>query len=374
LKRELYTGDKNDMTIKNSIEFSLGYNFDPELIDVVHKLNLTYGGQRRITEFFAALPDGPYLSTRPGNRILNTSWGQFEQQLKRMKEHSISFNYLFNAKTDLNEIDLSEFKTFLNKLFEIGVSKLIAYSPELCSFIKKGNPDFEVTISSVYNIRSKSQLDEVHASGADCAYLDSIFINRNFHLLRELRDYARIPLKLYANVSCLSQCLNKDLHYTALSSSDKSYQVEMNDKLFKYCSLEKLNNPLVWLQMQWIRPEDIDAYVEEGFNHFKLTDRLAPTETLSMIAEHYLQGKSPDDLFPIMERNGSKFKSFATANQKPIFVANSKIPTDFIEHFRKGECNSTDINCRYCNEIALQAIHVYPVIISPVAHKRCEVF
>jgi len=346
------------MTIKNSIEFSLGYNFDPELIDVVHKLNLTYGGQRRITEFFAALPDGPYLSTRPGNRILNTSWRQFEQQLKRMKEHSISFNYLFNAKTDLNEIDLSEFKTFLNKLFEIGVSKLIAYSPELCRFIKKVNPHFEITISSVYNIRSKAQIDEVHASGADCAYLDSIFINRNFHLLRALKDYARIPLKLYANVSCLSQCPNKDLHYTALSIPDKSYQVEMNDKLFNYCSLEKINNPTVWLQMQWIRPEDIDVYVQEGFSHFKLTDRLAPTETLTMIAEHYLQGESPADLFPLMERNGSKFKSIATDNNNPIVVDNLKIPKDFIEHFRKGDCVSANIDCRYCNEVANKSITI----------------
>lgn len=361
------------MNNQKKIEFSLGYNFDPNLIEEINNLNKRIDGRNRITEFFAALPSSPYLSTRPGNRILNVSWEQFEEQIRRMNECSISLIYLFNAKTDLNEIDLSEFKTFLHNLFEIGVTKLIAYSPKLCRFIKTINSGFEVTISSVYNIRSKLQLDEVHASGADSAYLDSIFINRNFELLRELRDYADIPLKLYANVSCLSQCSNKDLHYTVLSSPDKAYQLVMNDKLFKYCSIEKLNNPTTWLQMQWIRPEDIDVYVEEGFNHFKLTDRLAPTESLILIAEHYLKGISPANLFPIIERNGTKYKDLVTDTQNPFFVDSSEIPEDFIEHFRKGICNSSNIHCKYCNEIAKNAVRINELSVNQKGLKSCIV-
>jgi len=341
-----------------SIDFSLGYNFDPSLIEEIIRLNNIYRNNRKISEFFAALPDSPYLSTRPSNRIKDISWYDFESQVKRMKENSINFNYLFNAKAELNEINLTEFRIFLQNLSDIGINQLIAYSPELCKLIKKTNPNFEITISSVYNVRTKAQLDEVHESGADYAYLDSIFINRNFNLLRELRKLAIIPLKLYANVSCLSQCPNKDLHYTVLSNPDKAYQLVMNDKLFKYCSIEKLNNPTTWLQMQWIRPEDINVYVEEGFNHFKLTDRLAPTESLIQIAEHYLKGISPANLFPIIERNGTKYKDLVADTQNPFFVESSKIPEDFIEHFRKGDCVSANIDCRYCNEVANKSITI----------------
>ena len=341
---------------KNSINFSLGYNFDSSLIDEIIKLNRINVSRRRVSEFFAAMPDSPYLSTRPDSRIKNISWEDFEIQVKKMQENSINFNYLFNAKTELKELDITKFRHFLNKLEDIGIKRLIAYSPDLCKLIKKSNPNFEITISSVYGVRTKAQLDEVHKSGADYAYVDSIFINRNFKLLRELRKHAKIPLKLYANVSCLSQCPNKDLHYTVLSSSDREYQIEMNDLLFKYCSTKKLSNPTTWLQMQWIRPEDVEVYAEEGFNHFKLTDRLATTESLILIAEHYLRGISSSNLFPMMERNGTKYKDFATDTKNLFFVDNSKIPKDFIEHFRKGICNSSDIHCKYCNEIAKKAI------------------
>jgi collagenase-like PrtC family protease len=343
---------------KNLMNFSLGYNFDSSLIDEIIRLNSINVSHRRISEFFAAMPDSPYLSTRPDSRIKNISWDDFEVQVKKMHENSINFNYLFNAKNELKELNLTKFRHFLNKLEDIGIKQLIAYSPDLCKVIKKSNPNFEITISSVYGVKTKAQLDEVHKSGADYAYVDSIFINRNFKLLRELRKHAKVPLKLYANVSCLSQCPNKDLHYTVLSSSDRKYQIEMNDELFKYCSTKKLSNPTTWIQMQWIRPEDIEVYVEEGFNHFKLTDRLAPTESLILIAEHYLKGISPADLFPIMERNGTKYKDLMANTQVPFFVDNSKIPNDFIEHFRKGICNSSDIHCKYCNEIAKKTIFV----------------
>lgn len=348
------------MKLKNTIEFSLGYNFDPELIEEVNKLNQLYGNYRRITEFFAALPDSPYLSTRPDSRIINISLVELEKQVTKMSENSINFNYLLNAKADINEINLNEFVSFLNKLSEIGVNRIIAYSPELCNLIKNINPDFSITISSVYNIRTKLQLDEVHESGTEFAYLDSIFINRDFNLLKEMRDYSKIPLKLYANVSCISQCPNKDLHYSALSSPDKNYQLEMNDHLFNYCSSEKLINPVKWLQMQWIRPEDINVYAKEGFNHFKLTDRLSPTENLIFIAEHYLKGVSPNNLFPLIERNGTKYKDFDTfksGNQKPFFIDSSKIPKDFIEHFKNGECKSTNIKCHYCNKVANESVN-----------------
>ena len=344
---------------KNSIiEFSLGYNFDSELIMKISELNKKFRNDKIVAEFFAALPDSPFLSTRPNHRIKSISWNEFSSQIKRMKENKISFNYLLNAKTDIEDINVSKLSDFIKRLYDIKISRLIVYSPELCNLIKSINDRFSVTISSVYNIRTEEQVDEAYNSGADFIYLDSIFINRDFELLRKLRNHSKVPLKLYANVSCLSQCIKKDQHYSVLSNPDNNYQVKMNDQLFDFCSWEKLKNPVKWLQMQWIRPEDIYVYVQEGFNHFKLTDRLAPTENLLFIAEHYLKGQSPQNLFPLMERNGTKFQNINGYNKgnQPFFIDSSKIPKDFIEHFRSGECDSTNKNCVYCNKLTLKAI------------------
>jgi collagenase-like PrtC family protease len=342
----------------NKIDFSLGYNFDPLLIDQIIMLNHQYGGKRKITEFYAALQDAPYLSTRPNKRIKGISWGEFESQVSKLKKNGISFNYLFNAICDMRDIDLSRFNDYLHDLYGIGVRKIIAHSPKLCEYIKKTQLDFNVTISSVYGIKSKKQLDEAYESFADSVYLDSIYINRNFELLRELKLYSRVPLKLYANVSCLSQCEKKDYHYSVLSQQNEEYQEYENDALFAYCSGEKIKKKINWLQMQWIRPEDIDIYYDEGFSHFKLTDRLAATDIMCKIAKQYLMGKSPDNLFSIIERDGAKYKKNLNCKNKIISVISDKIPYNFIEHFRSGDCISNDIGCQYCNAVAGNAIKI----------------
>ncbi len=340
--------------------FSLGYNFDSELIERVAELNSKINNGRCINEFFAALPDSPLLSTRPNHRIPKISWKEFSSQIMKINKYKINFNYLLNAKTEIKDIDTLKITAFVERLYDIGISHLIVYSPQLCSLIKSINDNFSITISSVYNIRSEEQVDIAYNSGADFIYIDSIFTNRDFGLLRKLRNHSKVPLKLYANVSCLSQCINKDLHYSVLSNADNDYQVKMNDELFNFCSEQKLKNPVKWLQMQWIRPEDIDVYVAEGFNHFKLTDRLASTKNLLYIAEYYLKGQSPQDLFPLLERNGTKFRNFEAYKKgiQPLFLDNTKIPKDFIEHYKSGVCDSTNEKSDYCNQIAERAIKI----------------
>lgn len=344
---------------RNEIKFSLGYNFDPKLIQKVGFLNSQYSKIGRVSEFFAALPEGPYPSTRPDYRINPISFNELASQIKEMEKYKINLNYLLNGKVNLQNINETKFMEFLKKIFDIGVNQLIVYSPELCNYIKKINDKFLITISSVFNIRTMQQVKNACDSGADFIYIDSIFVNRDFKLLRQFKEYSKIPLKLYANVSCLSQCEKKDFHYESLSNPDTAYQIKMNDELFTYCSREKINNPVKWLQMQWIRPEDIGTYAEEGYTFFKLADRIAPSENLIFIAEHYLKGTSSKNLFPLMERNGTKYCNISSINNKlPFYINSSKIPKDFIEHFRSGECNSTNIYCPYCNQLAKKAIQV----------------
>lgn len=72
---------------KNSIiEFSLGYNFDSELIEKIAELNKKFRNNKIVNEFFAALQNTPFLSTRPNHRIKSISWNEFSSQIKRMKK------------------------------------------------------------------------------------------------------------------------------------------------------------------------------------------------------------------------------------------------------------------------------------------------
>ncbi|MBI4326762.1 MAG: hypothetical protein HY674_16095 [Chloroflexi bacterium] len=121
----------------------------------------------------------------------------------------------------------------------------------------------------------------------------------------------------------------------------------------------KLNDPVEWIRMPWIRPEDIRVYLAEGICHFKLRDRLATTDALLLIARCYMAGKSPEDLFPLMERKGAKFRLLNAADKlatQPIVVRACHIPDQFIEHFRLGECVSQNRDCEVCKRVANRAV------------------
>lgn len=100
----------------------------------------------------------------------------------------------------------------------------------------------------------------------------------------------------------------------------------------------------------------------EGVSHFKLTDRLATTETLLTIACSYLRGVSPDNLFVLMERDGAKYKMFSSSRkreeQTPIFVASRYLPDDFLDHFRNGDCKSNNVSCKRCSEIERKTVSI----------------
>jgi len=253
----------------------------------------------------------------------------------------------------------------LKRLADVGVDRLTVGTPELCAVVKDFSPRFHVTISITYGIHSSEKLSLAEAAGADATYLDGVYVNRDFGLLRTLLKQADIECRLYANMSCLSRCPVVGKHYAMFSGEQSESTSVRNDAFFAGCSMVKISNPTEWLQMPWIRPEDVSAYASEGVTHFKLADRLAPTSTLLAIARSYLKRTSPGNLFDLMERDGAKYKLLSddqtkTGNQEPVpmYVHSKKLPTDFIEHFREDGCKSTDLNCKVCVEWTRNAVEV----------------
>lgn len=341
--------------------FSLGFNFDSALIDGVIAANAEYKGISKIEEVFGALPDSPISSARPTLRIPNISWAEFTQQTKRLRDSNIQFNFLMNTNHSIESLSVKDIKDYLKRLADVGIQRLTVGTPELCLFIREIFSSFHITISITYGTRSISKLLEAEEAGADAVYLDGVYVNRDFELLRYLLTATKLECRLYANLSCIAACPVVSNHYGIFMGKQSSSTTRKNDAFFAGCTLIKLNNPVEWLQMPWIRPEDISVYISEGINHFKLADRLAPTKTLLTIAKSYLSGESPDNLFVLMERDGAKYKIISedkVNNLAPIYVKSQCLPLNFIDHYRSGACKSNDVNCSICAEIALKVIKV----------------
>lgn len=342
-----------------SATFSIGFNFEDDLVEGIIKLNNSQPLNNRITEVYGSLPNSPVPSARPNVKLKNISVHKFQKQIVKLNQNNIAFNFLLNTNTSLSESISAKLLTYLTQLEEFGITNVTVGNLELCSFIKNNFDSFKVCISSTFGVKTVSQIKTCENNRADSVYLDSIHINRNFERLREIIANTNLSIKLYANISCISRCPITKKHYDIFANKQNGTTLKQNDIYFASCSLIKLKSKVEWIQMQWIRPEDVDRYEDEGFTFFKLSDRLAPTNIILQIAQAYLNRKSPPNLFPLIERDGVKYKNigFGLNGSHPLFIDNKKIPNNFIEHFKKGECTSIDKNCSYCNHIAERAIH-----------------
>jgi hypothetical protein len=341
--------------------FTLGFNFDPRLIDGIARLNRR---SPRIREVFGAIPGSPISSARPTSRLPTVDMTELRQQVSRLDSAGVAFNYLMNTRQSCSGDRRVAVAAYLRRLHRIGVRRLTVGTPELCSIVRDTLPSAHVTMSITRGIRTRRRLDEAIAAGADAAYLDGVFVNRDFALLRSLVGVREIESKLYANMSCVAACPVVRRHYETFAGPQKPDTAARSDAFFAGCSYVKLRSPVEWIQMPWIRPEDIDAYVAEGVTFFKVSDRLAPTDVLLRIAGAYVRGESPPNMFELMDRDGVKYRTLLgdapAPARPPISVWSRKIPHDFVEHFRTGDCRSRDVDCRTCASVARAAVEVDP--------------
>jgi hypothetical protein len=267
-----------------------------------------------------------------------------------------------NAPAPLATIHLLSLASYAKRLVSEGVSKITVEDLTVCEFLKDLDLPVHLAISLTAGVRSVQHLAAAELAGADSVYLDALRVNRDFPLLRALIRVSRVPLHLYANVSCLSACPAKLAHYELFAENWTNESDRKNQAFYAFCSSVKLRNPVEWLQMPWIRPEDIVAYRDEGICQFKLADRMSSTAVLLDIARCYIYKRSPENLFSLMERDGMKFRSSLGAQSEthclpsPLYIASSALPDNFIEHFRSGACRSRKPSCPTCRAISSQCI------------------
>jgi collagenase-like PrtC family protease len=346
-----------------SPRLTVGFNFDHALVRGIGRLNRS-ASAATVDEVFGAMPDSPIASARPMSRIRRVNWDEFTAMVRELDRDGIGFNYLMNTRQRLDP-DCSERATdYVRRLRRIGITRFTAGSAEICQLIKSVDPALHVTMSITRGIRSSGRVREAEAAGADALYLDGVFVNRDFALLRQLRRASRIEIRLYANMSCIAACPVVQRHYELFAGPQDAKTVERSDAYFAGCSAIKLRSPVEWIQMPWVRPEDLGAYGDEGVGMFKLADRLAPTAVLLRITEAYLAGTSPPDMFELMERNAAKYawlkRTGDAKARSPIVVHSKQIPDDFLEHFRSGSCRSRDRTCAHCVAVAAAAVEVDP--------------
>ena len=290
------------------MKLSVATNFQPDFLDAMEGYP--------VTELFGKLPSDSIGGGLASFMLSPLTVGQLKDHVRSAAEKGIGFNYLINpACMDNREYTRqgqADLERLLGLVEECGATAVTVSLPFLMSIIKKRHPGLKVRIGVYARVDNVAKAKFWEELGADCITLESISVNRDFALLKAIRNAVQLELQLIANSNCLMFCPLSGQHMVNLShASQKGHASHgfMIDFCALRCSAEKLTDPSNYLRSEFIRPEDLDSYLKMGFTSFKILERGAPTAVMAQRVRAYSEGSFDGNLLELIQPYGYKDKS-----------------------------------------------------------------
>lgn len=384
------------------IAYDMATNFDPELIEIIHRHN-----QNRIFQtMFGKLRQDFFGGDRSSITLPDITLKDLGSYIEKCHARNIKFNYLMNPVCTSNRLvfpdDHKEMLQFIDKIVELGIDGVTLTSPLLCSIFQRRHPNIEITVGLYAWVFTIKQIMEWKNLGAHVVTLGSN-VTRDFPLLEAMMKLAKkisVKLRLIANNGCLKDCTYKNSHSGELAHSSQPQEKGSEffvDYNMLQCNYIKMTSPDRFISSDWIRPEDVGLYEalceKNDFRDLsiKLLDNWKSTQFLSRVIESYANGSFEGNLIDLLSfpREGAvkytfeenvrlatkyEFNPMAMMrmgeyfNFPNVFIDNKKL-NGFLEPFSKGmTCNDKicygspvvkehcDQVCRYCKDWAEKAI------------------
>lgn len=292
------------------MQLSVATNFKPDFLDAIKGYP--------VTELFGKLPSDSIGGGRASFMLSPLTIGQLRDHVRSAAERGIGFNYLINPACMDNREYTRQGQADLERLLamveECGATAVTVSLPFLISIIKKRHPGLKVRVGVYARVDSVAKAKFWEESGADCITLESISVNRDFAMLKAIRNAVKLELQLIANSNCQIFCPLSGQHMVNLShASQKGHASRgfMIDYCALRCSAEKLIDPSTYLRSEFIRPEDVGTYMEMGFTSFKILERGAPTSVMAKRVRAYSEGRFEGNLLELIQPYGYRDNSGA---------------------------------------------------------------
>jgi len=367
----------------NKIKFLVPTNWQDDLIEslpkdkifqIYGKLNSDFIGGGRLS---AAIP---FVSKKKVSR-----------HISRMHRHGLKFNYLLNG-TCIDNLEWTrrgqtKIRRLLNWLVEIKVDSVTVSVPYLAELIKMSYPSLKIEVSSFAGVDTAQRARRWEDLGVDVITLASYKVNRDFELLKAIRNNTSCRLQLIANNCCLDSCIHYSCHGNISTHASQIFHrsrytvVDSCKLLCVYLRLRYLDKII---SSKWIRPEDISIYEGIGIDRIKLADRQMTTEAICRIVKAYSDRHYTGNLYDLFP-GPSKSISFLWPNilkkmrfffsqirlfprllkmrglirSEEIFIDNQAL-NSFLKFFVDGKCTGVCEQCGYCQKIAKATIKVNP--------------
>jgi collagenase-like PrtC family protease len=339
-------------------------NWDPDLILPLSKLEAD-------VQIYGVLPTSMIGSGGTGPDNVRMMANQVEEYIEQAHSAGLKFDYLLNAPSMSNmewdERTHRELLIHLNWIASIGADSVTVTIPFLVELIKRQFPQLQVRVSTIAHVNSVARAKFYESLGADSITLD-INVNRDFAVLKGIRDAVNCELTVLLNNLCLYQCPYEYYHHDGLGHASQNYNPLRGsyvDYCVLRCTLDRLRDVSQVIKCRWARPEDIHLYEDIGIDMFKISGRSMPTERIVRAATAYSSRHYQGNLYDILNVITPKigFTSSALPGEQsngvgspPRFYIDNQALEGFMDFFRKQNCPAGCSHCDYCRRIAKEVI------------------
>jgi collagenase-like PrtC family protease len=339
-------------------------NWDPDLILPLSKLEAG-------VQLYGVLPTSMIGSGARGPDDVRMVENQAEEYIELAHSAGLKFDYILNAPSMSNmewdENTHQELLMHLDWISNIGADSVTVTIPYLIELIKRQFPNLKIRVSTIAHVNSVARAKLVESLGADSITLD-INVNRDFTLLKAIRNAVSCELTILMNNLCLYQCPYEYYHHDGQGHASQSYNPLGGyyvDYCVLRCTLDRLCDTSQIIKCRWVRPEDIHVYEEIGMDMFKISGRSMPSERIVHVATAYSSRHYEGNLYDILNIITPKTGFINSAlpgvqnngnGSLPKFYIDNQALEGFMDFFRKQNCPSGCGQCNYCQRVADKVI------------------
>lgn len=331
--------------------FSVPADFEIKSIEKYTQINERNRGAI-INETYGQLTEG-YIhnSGRATGIIPAVNMRDLEKYVDFSLKKGIIFNYTINAacfgNLEFSDTGIKQIKELLTDLKNIGVENLTLTTPGIIELVKCIAPEMKIKASAICQINSVEKLKHYLRLGIDRFVVEPSII-RDFTILRNMAKIASDKMEIIINDKCMRDCPYRIFHYNQ-TAHDNNENAE--SYYFMSCGVEKSQNILKYLNLNWIRPEDLCLYQNIGIKYLKVEGReFIKTGNVERLLESYINESFDGNLLDLLH----VFAPYDFIHQP--YIDNKKLE-GYVKGFYNEDvvCQQVCKQCGYCESYARKA-------------------
>ena len=324
--------------------FSVPANFEIKSIEKYEHIN-EKNKDAVIKETYGQLTEG-YIhnSGRATGIIPDVQMRDLEKYVDFSLKKGIAFNYTINAacfgNLEFSNTGIKQIKKLLTDLKNIGVNNLTLTTPGIIELVKTIAPEMRIKASAICQINSVEKMKHYLRLGIDRFVVEPSII-RDFSILRNMAQLASENMEIIINDKCMRDCPYRIFHYNQTAHDNNKIA---ESYYFMSCGVEKSQNILKYLNLNWIRPEDLCLYQNIGIKYLKVEGReFIKTGNIEKLLECYINESFDGNLLDLLH----VFAPYDFSHQP--YIDNKKLD-GYVRSFYNEEvvCQQVCEKCGYC--------------------------